>query len=70
MLFASDVICGKLFINLIIFWVSKRDDKLLAEHSSKLVSANEVDGDDGSEEVEEDSWMGKLDVENPGGLPE
>ncbi|KAM0944402.1 hypothetical protein DsansV1_C11g0108451 [Dioscorea sansibarensis] len=29
--------------------VSKRDDKLLAEHISKLVSANEVGGDDESE---------------------
>lgn len=55
---------------LMLFQVSERDDKLLAEHMAKLTSANEeIDGDDGSEE-EEDTGMGEVDLENDAGIIE
>lgn len=47
--------------------VSERDDKLLADAMAKLNQVNtEVNGDDESEEDEEDTGMGEIDVENAG----
>jgi translation initiation factor 2 subunit 1 len=47
--------------------VSERDDRLLAEKMEALESANkEVDGDAGSDEEEEDTGMGDIDVEGAG----
>ncbi|KAI3470916.1 hypothetical protein Pfo_027579 [Paulownia fortunei] len=46
--------------------VSEREDKLLAEHMAKLGRENEeVSGDEDSE-VEEDTGMGEIDLENSG----
>lgn len=47
--------------------MSERDDKLLAEHMAKLHQQNEeVSGDEDSEEEEEDTGMGEVDLENSG----
>ncbi|KAH0995603.1 hypothetical protein GBA52_019467 [Prunus armeniaca] len=57
---------GKLAVKEAPRVVSERDDKLLAEHMSKLRQDNEeVSGDEGSEE-EEDTGMGEVNVEGAG----
>lgn len=51
--------------------MSERDDKLLAEHMAKLRNDNEeVSGDEGSEEEEEDMGMGEVDLDNGSGITE
>ncbi|ONK69074.1 uncharacterized protein A4U43_C05F19020 [Asparagus officinalis] len=61
---AIDFHKGKLVVKEAARAVSERDDKLLAEHMLKLSSANkEVDGDEGSEEEEEDTGMGEVDLD-------
>ncbi|KAL8535352.1 hypothetical protein ACS0TY_011122 [Phlomoides rotata] len=58
---------GKLTIKEAPRAVSEREDKLLAEHMANLGRQNEeVSGDEGSEEEEEDTGMGEIDVENSG----
>ncbi|PKI46700.1 hypothetical protein CRG98_033042 [Punica granatum] len=58
---------GKLVIKEAPRAVSERDDKLLAEHMAKLGRENEeVSGDEDSEEEEEDTGMGDVDLENAG----
>ncbi|XP_044508508.1 eukaryotic translation initiation factor 2 subunit alpha homolog isoform X1 [Mangifera indica] len=58
---------GKLIVKEEPRAVSERDDKLLAEHMAKLHQQNEeVSGDEDSEEEEEDTGMGEVDLENSG----
>jgi translation initiation factor 2 subunit 1 len=51
--------------------VSERDDKLLAEHMAKLRMDNEeMSGDEGSEDEEEDTGMGEVDIDGGSGIIE
>lgn len=52
--------------------MSERDDKLLAEHMAKLRMDNEeISGDEGSEEEEEeDTGMGEVDIDGGCGIIE
>ncbi|KAH6837363.1 Eukaryotic translation initiation factor 2 subunit 1 [Perilla frutescens var. hirtella] len=58
---------GKLTVKEAPRAVSEREDKLLAEHMAKLGRQNEeISGDEGSEEEEEDTRMGEIDLDNSG----
>ncbi|CAA7031975.1 unnamed protein product [Microthlaspi erraticum] len=62
---------GKLVVKEGARAVSERDDKLLAEHMAKLRMDNEeISGDEGSEEEEEDTGMGEVDIDGGSGLIE
>jgi translation initiation factor 2 subunit 1 len=62
---------GKLVVKEGARAVSERDDKLLAEHMAKLRMDNEeMSGDEGSEDEEEDTGMGEVDIDGGSGIIE
>ncbi|XP_010423469.1 PREDICTED: eukaryotic translation initiation factor 2 subunit alpha-like [Camelina sativa] len=62
---------GKLVVKEGARAVSERDDKLLAEHMAKLRMDNEeLSGDEGSEDEEEDTGMGEVDINGCSGIIE